>query len=345
MKVAFANERGGAGRTACALLLTLGLVELGRRVTYAELKFGDAPSPSLSADGLPFDYKPITVRSIKHLEGALLELGTDTALPSDLILDLPAIALTASSRNAWLLDDTDFFVVPFRKGPTDIAAAAQTWHRLMTLADESLCTKGRIWLLPVGWTNVRSAAHAIAAHVRVADLSHDEPLPVLPWSVPRLTLLHQSWLSNSERIGDLSATTEAPHLLAKAAMRLATQPDRRAFDLETLLGGPDGFDLDRLSRDTRPMSLRAIEAGEDLSLLECGVRPAAEDLADAPSLHDWRFHSIRSAVLEGVVVGHPSLRDGPVRTSMVFYCDKEQTFARTLSRYYRLGRRAGEDST
>jgi hypothetical protein len=110
-------------------------------------------------------------------------------------------------------------------------------------------------MLPVGWTNAASAARAAAACLKTADLPRDEHSPVLPWSVPRLTLLHQRWL------------------------------------------------------------------------------------------RDWRVHSIRSAALEGIVVGHPALRDGPVRTSTLFYCDKELTFARTLSRYYRLGRPAGEGET
>jgi hypothetical protein len=344
MKVAFANEKGGAGRTACALLLTLGLIELGRKVTHAEVTFGDASRPSLSADGLPFDYKPVAVGSIDDLFGAVIDLHVHTQPSRDLILDLPGVALSPSAGHAGLLEKADILLVPIRRGPSDIAAAFQTWRRLHALLETSSRARCRIWLLPVGWTNALSAARAVAACFEATDLPQDAPLPVLPWSVPRLTLLQQSWLSRSERIGDLAVTTEAPQLLAKMVTRLAAQPDRTSFDLEALLGGPDGFDLDRLSHDTRPMSIRAIEAGEDLSWLECGVRPTAEDLDDAPILHEWRFHSIRSTVLEGIVVGHPSLRDGPVRTSMLFYCDKERTFARTLSRYYRLGRPASEDN-
>jgi hypothetical protein len=342
MRVAFANERGGAGRTACALLLTLGLVELGRRVTYAELKFGDVPSPAFPADGLPFDYKPIEVRSIDHLFGALHELHVDTPPSTDLILDLPVVSLTPSWRNVELVDRADIFVVPFRRGQAEMAAAAQTWSRLRRLLGQTSCTDGRVWMLPVGWTNAASAARAAAACLETADPPRAEESPVLPWSVPRLTLLHQSWLSDPERIADLPVTIDTPQVLAKAITRLAAQPNRRTFDLEGLLGGPGGFDLELLRRDRRPMSVRAIEAAEDVSWIECGNRPTAQDLADAPVLHDWRFHSIRSAVLEGVVVGHPSLRDGPVRTSMLFYYDKELSFARTLSRYYRLGRPAGE---
>jgi hypothetical protein len=179
MKVAFANERGGAGRTACALLLTLGLVELGRRVTYAEFTFGDAATPSLSADGLPFDYKPIAVRSIDHLFSALRELHADTPPSSDLILDLPAIALSPSWGNARLLEQADILLVPFRRAPAGIAMAVRTWRRLRALSGASSRADCRTWLLPVGWTNAASAARAAAACLKTADLPRDEHSPVL----------------------------------------------------------------------------------------------------------------------------------------------------------------------
>ena len=46
--------------------------------------------------------------------------------------------------------------------------------------------------------------------------------------------------------------------------------------------------------------------------------------------------------LIGVVSGHPSIADGWCTTSVVLAADEAAGWARTVSRYYRLGPRLGE---
>ena len=69
--------------------------------------------------------------------------------------------------------------------------------------------------------------------------------------------------------------------------------------------------------------------------------PTAEELRTAPSLRDWAVVLGSSVRLTGTVRGHP---DGPtsgttgIVTSELLDVDPSLTWARTESRYYRLGK-------
>jgi len=56
------------------------------------------------------------------------------------------------------------------------------------------------------------------------------------------------------------------------------------------------------------------------------------------SITDWRLASRPAACLEGFVTDHPTLGIDRVTTSELYYFDKKAGIARTLSRWYRLGR-------
>lgn len=85
-------------------------------------------------------------------------------------------------------------------------------------------------------------------------------------------------------------------------------------------------DAQRLSVD-----LRAVEAGITHSL----------SLHTAPILESHQMYSRRTACLSGHVFGHPSLANGrEIMTSQLMYMDTEFGIARTLNRWYRLGRPA-----
>ena len=76
-------------------------------------------------------------------------------------------------------------------------------------------------------------------------------------------------------------------------------------------------------------ALAALEAGE--------AGPSPDDLATAPLLNDW--HAIlmhNSCCLAGEVSGHPQLH-GSITTSALIVLDPGLTWARTVSRFYRLG--------
>lgn len=67
--------------------------------------------------------------------------------------------------------------------------------------------------------------------------------------------------------------------------------------------------------------------------------PSEEDLAGAPVLDCWRpfFSGRGTPILWGIVSGHPHLRDyDHITTSPLVALDGQNTWARTVSRWYRL---------
>lgn len=72
--------------------------------------------------------------------------------------------------------------------------------------------------------------------------------------------------------------------------------------------------------------------------------PGAEELAAAPLLERWSLARVRGDIglaLVGSVTGHPRLGDRPaIVTSELIAMDPGHTWARTRSRFYRLGRPA-----
>ncbi len=77
---------------------------------------------------------------------------------------------------------------------------------------------------------------------------------------------------------------------------------------------------------------------EDLKMLRDGKGPVSETLDDSPALYDWNQTTRPAVCLEGFVQEHPRLgRNRLIITSDLYYLDPELQFARTLSRFYRLG--------
>ncbi|WP_147393083.1 DUF6634 family protein [Paracoccus siganidrum] len=74
-----------------------------------------------------------------------------------------------------------------------------------------------------------------------------------------------------------------------------------------------------------------------LATLDAG--PPRAELATAPILQHWQtFRTLHgSVVLAGCVSGHPVLRDGPICTSGLLSLCPAGGWARTVSRWYRLG--------
>lgn len=66
--------------------------------------------------------------------------------------------------------------------------------------------------------------------------------------------------------------------------------------------------------------------------------PTAEELSNSPCLEIWQTTLVRGNLcLSGMASGHPLLPDGPVDTSPLIALSEDCTWARTLSRFYRLG--------
>ncbi len=90
--------------------------------------------------------------------------------------------------------------------------------------------------------------------------------------------------------------------------------------------------------DPSDVANQARRLADALESLAAHGRPSAAELADAPLLDRWS-HAVRmTPVFVGVVAGHPLLgSDRFVRTSEIFAIDSDQRWARTWSRFYRLG--------
>jgi len=94
----------------------------------------------------------------------------------------------------------------------------------------------------------------------------------------------------------------------------------------------------RLSRPELLTTVNKLEAlTEDLSDILFGSVPQPDVLAKAPLLDSWRIGLVFSPVLIGHVVGHPRVPDGAVTTSEVWLMDEGKRWARSFSRFYRLG--------
>ncbi|SKA31679.1 DUF6634 family protein [Consotaella salsifontis] len=82
----------------------------------------------------------------------------------------------------------------------------------------------------------------------------------------------------------------------------------------------------------------------DLERIQNGDRPTRGDLADAPILDNWSLAMRLQPCLVGQVHGHPSIARGHRSvTSQLHLFAPHHGYARTLSRFYRLGEPRGED--
>ncbi|MCJ2087005.1 hypothetical protein MKK88_13545 [Methylobacterium sp. E-005] len=119
--------------------------------------------------------------------------------------------------------------------------------------------------------------------------------------------------------------------LAGPVRRVLGQCRETTTPTEGPAGTPLGYDVGECG------TLRAL--ADDLEAIAAGIGPTASELADAPFLQGWDLDVRTVRSLSGVVDGHPRFPPGRrVRTSELFATDG-RTWARTLSRYYRLGTR------
>ena len=94
------------------------------------------------------------------------------------------------------------------------------------------------------------------------------------------------------------------------------------------------------------MACRYRSLADDLERIARGDHPDEAELRDAPRLSDWRVYIHPVPNLLGIVVGHPEIGDGRLcRTSELITFDPTGGYARTFSRFYRLGPRATGHAT
>lgn len=103
-------------------------------------------------------------------------------------------------------------------------------------------------------------------------------------------------------------------------------------------------DLDMLMPNaiTSGLTGRLRRLADDLDRIAADMAPTSAELAQAPLLVDWRLTVLLSGLsLTGFVAGHPLLGSKNIVTSPVWVLDPDLAWARTLSRFYRLGVSAG----
>ena len=76
----------------------------------------------------------------------------------------------------------------------------------------------------------------------------------------------------------------------------------------------------------------------DLDRIAIAAAPTTAELAKAPLLVDWSIVlTLSGLALAGFATGHPMLGARKIVTSPLWVLDPELSWARTLSRFYRLG--------
>lgn len=75
----------------------------------------------------------------------------------------------------------------------------------------------------------------------------------------------------------------------------------------------------------------------DLRHIALGNAPTHDDLRNAPFLDSWLLAARPQQCLVGHVTGHPLLHGPTIKTSQLWSFDPDQHWARTHSRFYRLG--------
>ena len=80
----------------------------------------------------------------------------------------------------------------------------------------------------------------------------------------------------------------------------------------------------------------------DLKCIRSGNFPDKKALASAPLIDQWSLGTRPVPCLYGVISGHPRFRTSQGVTSDVWVMSPNLEFIRTMSRYYRLGVRAGK---
>lgn len=86
--------------------------------------------------------------------------------------------------------------------------------------------------------------------------------------------------------------------------------------------------------------LRAYRSlARDIERVIKGEGPSEADLENAPYLDAWGFVASRDIALFGFARDHPLIEPGPITTSTLCILDPQGNWARTYSRWYRLGGR------
>lgn len=98
----------------------------------------------------------------------------------------------------------------------------------------------------------------------------------------------------------------------------------------------------RYNREQLELEIRMLKSlVADLERISQGEYPDERELKNSPAITCWKLSAHRATCLEGVLFEHPRL--GPIVpngiTSELWLLDLDRNYARTFSRFYRLGQK------
>lgn len=335
-------KSGGYG-TATAVLAASGLAWSGHPVELVQVEGGAEFLTFDEGARLPFAYTPMVWEGEETYKALLAAMDRARSERRHLVIDVPAHPFDAMPS---FVERLDLPLVPVRSGSAYVQAACRAAEAILGVLSESEAPlAARPWLLPVGWTSPDRALWQIKG-IQEARTAADGAAPlafqVVPWSVPHLPSFVADAVLDPDTLDHTPQLRPVAIALGKIVLRLAADPSVSLRDAGDLFGEAKG-DAPRQRGDARDLPQRLWELADDLAVIKAGQGPSDAELDAAPVLNDWYLAPEMSLVLVGRVEGHPVLGSRWIRTSLLYHFDELRSFARTLSRFYRLGRRRDED--
>ncbi|MGU3421821.1 DUF6634 family protein [Methylobacterium sp. D54C] len=316
MLIAFFSTGANAANAHASLLAAHALACCRGPVTLARARTAGVPSlPVTFPDHVRLIEMAPVPDDVTRAIGQGFERGGQGRMP--MILDLPVDLL----RNEALRDRVDAAVVTVGASPLDEMLAASVLAPTVTTAVLPAREERGPWLLGCDRPNHASAALQFERAMREAVPGRRDGCPgarFLPAILP----------------------TPSP---AEAAALLAGTPGEVALRRGLKLLGPlmPGAGMP----SARPGSgERLREVAEALDAMAGGRVPSDERLSDAPLLEDWSIEARAVPSLTGYVTNHHVTGRGRWPLTVDIYATDGRSWARTYSRYYRLGRPAGSVS-
>jgi hypothetical protein len=346
MLYAFYGLDGRSAATHAALVAAYALVAAARPATMLRIAgptHGLARIPETMPEALRIVERSaagVDAAGASFIEDFIAEAGAENR---DVVIDLPLSWLAERK----IRDKADLAIVTVGPSSLDERLAASAIGRfLQAPADDAMPgdnvaggqspgPSAPLWLLGCGRSGggPEAARFERAMGPLLGPGTLDREVRFLPVTLPVPTRSEAGAVAEGS---PLAPTLRQGILLLAAVEAAADDPfvpnlDREAFARALGLGSPT-----LVTADERRLSERLRDLADGLEALERGG-PAPEELAQAPLMEAWSFRAGRTHVITGVSFGHPTIPSGRrTLTSDVFATDG-RTWARTLSRLYRLG--------